>query len=128
MRRQFVQQLSSGSGQISAGTNETFASLKLREILLYLLRQLVLGVSTGQNGDILSLTVTTVMVYAIFTLGGSPTGKTLTLDFGTAFADAELQIIATVNRSVAGSKTKTLNSSQTLALLHNQLFNQVLLV
>ena len=27
VRRQFVQQLSSGSGQISAGTNETFASL-----------------------------------------------------------------------------------------------------
>ena len=32
---------------------------------------------------------------AVFTLGGSPTGKTLTFDFGTTYADAELTILAT---------------------------------
>jgi hypothetical protein len=32
----------------------------------------------------------------IFTLGGSPTGKTLTLDFGAAYSSAKIKILATV--------------------------------
>ena len=44
--------------------------------------------------------------------------KTLTFDFGTTYADAELTILATVNRSVAGSKTKILNSAQTKNVLN----------
>ena len=39
--------------------------------------------------------------------------KLWTLDFGTAYADADLKIIATVNRSIANSKTKTLQNNST---------------
>ena len=114
VRRQFVQQLSSGSGQISAGTNETFASLAEGDYVVSIKTKN--SASLGANGDILSLTGTNAQGGTVFTLGGSPTGKTLTFDFGTGYADAELMILATVNRSVAGSKTKTLNSSQTKAV------------
>ena len=55
-------------------------------------------------------------------------GKTLDFDFGTAYADAELKIIATVNRSVASSKTKTLNVVLKFQLQVKQKLNQVLLV
>ena len=51
---------------------------------------------------------------AIFELGGSPTGKTLTLDFGANFAGHKVKITATVSRTVAGSKTKSLTSGSTL--------------
>ena len=112
VRRQFVQQLSSGSGQISAGTNETFASLAEGDYVVSV-KAKNSGSFTGGNGDVLSLTGNNSNGNPIFTLGGSPTGKTLTFDFGTTYADAELMILATVNRSVAGSKTKTLNAAQT---------------
>jgi len=114
VRRQFVQQLSSGSGQISAGTNETFASLAEGDFTVSI--KTINSASSGANGDILSLSGNNGDGNPIFTLSGSPTGKTLDLDFGTAYADAELKIIATVNRSVAGSKTKTLNAGSTLAV------------
>ena len=114
VRRQFVKQLSSGSGQISAGTNETFASLSEGDYTVSI--KAIGAASAGANGNILSLTGNNADGDAIFTLSGSPNGKTLDLDFGTAYADAELKIIATVNRSVAGSKTKTLNSGSTLAV------------
>jgi len=114
VRRQFVKQLSSGSGQISAGTNETFASLAEGDYTVSI--KAIGSASAGANGNILSLTGNNADGNPIFSLSGSPTGKTLDLDFGTAYADAELKIIATVNRSVAGSKTKTLNSGSTLAV------------
>jgi len=114
VRRQFVQQLSSGTGTISAGTNETFAGIAEGDYVISI--KDINSASLGANGNILSLTGTNAQSGTIFTLGGSPTGKTLTFDFGTGYADAELQIIATVNRSVAGSKTKTLNTGSTLAV------------
>jgi hypothetical protein len=112
VRRQFVQQLSSGSGQISAGTNETFASLAEGDYTVSI--KAIGSASSGANGDVLSLTGNNADGNPIFTLSGSPTGKTLDLDFGTAYADAELKILATVNRAVASSKTKTLNANTTL--------------
>src|SRR5210317_191554 len=114
VRRQFVQQLSSGSGQISAGTNETFASLAEGDYSISITA--INAASSGSNGDNLSITGNNGDGNPIFTLSGSPTGKTLDLDFGTAYADAEIRILATVNRQVAGSKTKTLNEDQTLAV------------
>jgi len=114
VRRQFIKQLSSGSGQISAGTNETFASLSEGDYTVSI--KAIGSASSGANGNILSLTGNNADGNPIFTLSGSPTGKTLDLDFGTAYADAELKIIATVNRSVAGSKTKTLNTGSTVAV------------
>jgi hypothetical protein len=114
VRRQFVLQLSSGSGQISAGTNETFASLAEGDYTISI--SAINAASVGATGNILSLTGNNGDGNPIFTLSGSPTGKTLDIDFGTAYADAELKILATVNRSVAGSKTKTLNSGSTVAI------------
>src|SRR5210317_1101846 len=114
VRRQFVQQLSSGSGQISAGTNETFASLAEGDYSISITA--INAASSGSNGDNLSITGNNGDGNPIFSLSGSPQGKTLDLDFGTAYADAEIRILATVNRQVAGSKTKTLNEDQTLAV------------
>ena len=68
---------------------------------------------SGATGNILSLTGNNGNGNPIFTLSGSPTGKTLDFDFGTAYADADLKIIATVNRSIANSKTKTLQNNST---------------
>ena len=72
--------------------------------------------SSGAVGDVLDLTGNNHEGDAIFTLGGSPTGKTLTLDFGANYQGHKVKILATVSRSVAGSKTKTLNSNSTVAI------------
>ena len=82
--------------------------------------------SSGATGNILSLTGNNADGDPIFTLSGSPTGKTLDLDFGTAYADADLKIIATVNRSVANSKTKTLNTNSTTSSIHTNISKVVL--
>ena len=70
--------------------------------------------SSGAVGDVFSLSGTQHEGDTIFALGGSPTGKTLTIDFGANFQGHKVKILATVNRSVAGSKTKTLSASQTV--------------
>ena len=106
VRQQFVKQLSSGTVSITAGTNETFAGLNESDFVVSI--QAINSASAGANGDILSLTGNNAQGGAIFTLSTSPANKTLTLNFGTAYADAELQIIGTINKSVADSKTKTL--------------------
>ena len=54
VRRQFIKQLSSGSGQISAGTNETFASLSEGDYTVSV--KAIGSASAGANGNILSLT------------------------------------------------------------------------
>ena len=71
---------------------------------------------TGAVGDVLDLNGNNHEGDPIFTLGGSPTGKTLTLDFGANYAGHTVKILASINRSVASSKTKTLNEDQTVAL------------
>ena len=111
VRRQFSISLSSGTGQISAGNNETFASLFEGDYIVSIIN--ANSASVGATGNILSLTGNNVNGNPIFTLSGSPTGKTLDFDFGTAYADADLKIIATVNRSIANSKTKTLQNNTT---------------
>ena len=75
--------------------------------------------STGAVGDVLNVSGNNHQGNPIFTLGGSPTGKTLTLDFGTNFSGHKVKILATVSRTVAGSKTKTLNQNQTLQIASN---------
>ena len=72
--------------------------------------------TAGEVGAVLSLSGTNHLAGTIFSLGGSPTGKTLTLNFGTDFAGHKVKILATINRAVAGSKSKTLNSSQTVQI------------
>ena len=111
VRRQFVQTLSSnGDATISAGTNETFGSLNNSDFSVSIM---TLGSgSTGAAGDVLSVSGTNHEGDSIFNLTGSPTGKTLNLDFGANFAGHKVKILATVSRSIAGSKTKSLNTNQ----------------
>tara|TARA_Y100001937_G_scaffold19591_2_gene26978 strand:- start:5529 stop:11807 length:6279 start_codon:yes stop_codon:yes gene_type:complete len=115
VRRNFTGTLSSnGDISITTGTNETFASLANLD---YSVTIMSTGAgSTGSVGDILNLSGNNHEGDAIFTLSGSPTGRTLTLDFGANFNGHKVKILATVTRSVAPSKTKTLNSNQTLAI------------
>ena len=42
-----------------------------------------------------------------FTLGGSPTGKTLAIDLGSGYNGHKIKILATISASVVGAKTKT---------------------
>ena len=113
VRRQFKGDLSSnGDITISAGTNETFASLSNSDFAVSVMATGSGG--TGAVGDTLNLTGSNHEGDAIFNLGGSPTGKTLNLDFGANFAGHTVKILATVSRTIADSKTKTLNSSSTV--------------
>ncbi len=114
IRRQFVATLSSGTATITAGTNETFAILSEND---YTISVISAGSSsTAVVGNVLSNTGTNHAGGDIFTLGGSPTGKTLELDYGTDYANAQIKIIATVDRSSAGSKTKSTNSNEIQAV------------
>ena len=113
VRRHFVGTLSSnGDVTITAGTNETFAALLEKDFSTSIMTTGSGG--TGAVGDVLSLSGNNHEGDPIFVLGGSPTGKTLQLDFGANYAGHKVKILATVSRAVAGSKSKTLNSSQTL--------------
>ena len=113
VRRQFVITLSGGSETITAGTNETFPALDEGD---YSVSVMSAGSGSAIAGNVLSLSGNNGDGNPIFTRGGSPTGKQVTLDFGSAYADAKLKVLATVDRSIAGSKTKTLNSGSTLAV------------
>ena len=115
VRRQFTQTLSSnGDATISAGTNETFASLANDDFSVSIMTTGSGG--TGAVGDTLSLSGSNHEGDTIFNLTGSPTGKTLNLDFGANFAGHKIKILATVSRTVADSKTKTLNSASTVSI------------
>ncbi|NBP58031.1 DUF4815 domain-containing protein, partial [bacterium] len=111
VRRHFTATLSSGSATITAGTNEIFSSLSEKDFSVSIMN--IGSATAGAVGDVLSLSGNNHNGSAIFTLGGSPTGKTLTLNFGTNYSNAKIKILSTVNRSVAGSKTKTLNANST---------------
>ena len=115
VRRHFIMTLSSnGDETITAGTNETFASLTEKDFSVSIMTTGAGG--TGAVGDVLSLSGNNHEGDAIFNLGGSPTGKTLRLDFGANYAGHKVKVLATVNRSVAGSKSKTLNSNSTIQI------------
>jgi len=113
VRRQFTATLSSnGDATITAGTNETFASLANNDFSVSIMTTGSGG--TGSVGDTLSLSGNNHEGDTIFNLTGSPTGKTLNLDFGANFNGHKIKILATVSRTVAGSKTKTLNNDSTV--------------
>jgi len=107
VRRQYVVTLSSGSASITAGTNETFNSLDEGDYTVSVMS----AAGTSVVGNVLSLSGA-----GVFTLGGSPTGKTLTLNFGAPYSSTKIKILATVNRTSAGSKTKTLNLASSVAI------------
>ena len=111
VRKQFVKQLSSGTVAITAPTNETFAGLNEGDYVVSI--KDVNSASLGANGDILSLTGTNAQGGNVFSLSTTPANKTVTFDFGTGYADAEIHIIATVNKSIAEEKTKALVTGAT---------------
>ena len=101
IRRQFVATLSSsGTATITAGTNETFAAFTENDYSISIMTTGSGG--TGVAGDVISLSTSDD-----FTLGGTPTGKTLTIDLGSGYNGHKIKILATINASVVGAKTKT---------------------
>ena len=115
VRRHFTGTLSSnGDVTITAGTNEVFSAQDNSDISVSIMTTGAGG--TGSVGDTLNTSGNNHEGDTIYNLGGSPTGKTLTLDFGANFQGHKVKILATVARSVANSKSKTLNSGSTVAI------------
>ena len=113
VRRHFIMTLSSnGDETITAGTNETFAALTEKDFSASIMTTGAGG--SGAAGDVFSLSGNNHESDPIFNLGGSPTGKTLRLDFGVNYAGHKVKVLATINRSIANSKSKTLNTGTTL--------------
>ena len=51
-----------------------------------------------------------------YTLGGSPTGKTLAFNFGSGYNGHKIKVIATISASVVGAKTKTATTGETVTI------------
>ena len=108
IRRQFIADLSSsGQATLTAGTNEIFTAHSEDDVTVSV--QTKGGsASAGEVGDVITLSSS-----GDYTLGGSPTGKTLTIDLGSTFNSSKLKVLATVSRSVVSAKTKTNTTGQT---------------
>ena len=114
VRRQFVDTLSSsGVATFSAGANETFDAHSEAD---YTLSIMTAGTTSGAIGDIVSLSGNNHEGDAIFTLTGSPTGRQVQIDLGANFATAKVKLIATITRSIAGEKTKSLQTGITVTV------------
>ena len=101
IRRQFVATLSSsGTATLTAGTNEIFSAFSENDITVSIMATGSGG--TGAVGDIISPSTAND-----YTLGGSPTGKTLAFNFGSGYNGHKIKVIATISASVVGAKTKT---------------------
>jgi hypothetical protein len=101
IRRQFVSTLSSsGTATLTAGTNEIFTAHSENDFTVSVMT--TGGGGTGAVGDVVTLASA-----GDFTLGGSPTGKTLAIDLGSGWNGHKIKILATVSASVVGAKTKT---------------------
>jgi len=111
VRKHIVSTLTgAGSVTLNAGTNETFVSLTELD---YTVSIMSLGSgTTGAVGNVLSLSGNNHLGAAIFTLNVAKTQ--LTLNFGTNYNGHKVKILATIDRAVADSKTKTLISNSTL--------------
>lgn len=123
VRRHFTGTLSAnGDVTITAGTNETFPALTEKDFSVSIM---TLGAGpSGAVGNVLSLSGNNHEGFSTFVRGGSPTGKTLTLDFGANYSGHKVKILATVQRGVASSKTKTLNINQTVAISSQTIIQQ----
>jgi hypothetical protein len=101
IRRQFVSTLSSsGTATLTAGTNEIFTAHSEEDVTVSVMTTGAGG--TGAVGDVVTLASA-----GDYTLGGSPTGKTLAIDLGTGWNGHKIKILATISASVVGAKTKT---------------------
>ena len=110
IRRQFVTTLSSsGTATLTAGTNEIFTAFTENDVTISIMA--VGSGGTGAVGDVISPSTAND-----YTLGGSPTGKTLAFNFGSGYNGHKIKVIATISASVVGSKTKTATVGQTLTV------------
>ena len=111
VRRTFVETLdSNGVATFNAGANETFDSHSEADFTLQIMTA---GASSGAVGDLVSLSGNNHEGAAIFTLTGTPSGRQLQVDLGANFRTAKVKLVATITRSVAGEKTKTLQTGIT---------------
>jgi hypothetical protein len=108
VRRQFTATLSSsGQATLTAGTNEVFVAHSEADVTVSV--QTKGGSATaGEVGDVITLASS-----GDYTLGGSPTGKTLAIDLGSTFNGSKIKVLATVSRSVVSAKTKTNTTGET---------------
>ena len=107
VRRHFTATLgSNGDATLSAGTNEVFPSMGEYDFSVSIMSTGSGG--TGATGDFLSLTGNNHEGDVIFSLTGSPVGKSIILDFGANYAGHKIKVLATIVRSVVEEKTKTL--------------------
>src|SRR5210317_680472 len=111
VRRQFIVTLSGGSGQITAGTNETFPTSASDADFVISVDEKGGSSTAGETGDILTAVGNNHEGNPIFSQPSGP--GTVVFDFGSNYANSKIKILATVNRSSAGSKTKTLREDQT---------------
>jgi hypothetical protein len=108
IRRQFVSTLSSsGTATLTAGTNEIFSAHTEADITVSVMAKGG-SATAGEVGDVITLSNS-----GDYTLGGSPTGKTLAIDLGSTFNGSKIKILATISASVVNAKTKTDNTDQT---------------
>jgi hypothetical protein len=113
VRKTFVGSLSStGDITITANTGETFVSQSETD---YSVSIMIVGgaSSSGAVGNKLSTTGNNHEGTTCFTLGGSPVGRSLTLDFGANHQGHTVKIIATLSKSAQDEKSKTLQTNAT---------------
>ena len=116
VRKTFVGDLSStGDITITGQTGESFVPQSETD---YSVTIMTAGgaSSAGTAGDKLSTTGNQHEGNPCFILGGSPTGRSLTLDFGANHQGHTVKIIATLSKSAQDEKSKTLQSNQTVAV------------
>ena len=110
IRRQFVSTLSSiGTATLTAGTNEIFSGFSENDVTVSIMATGSGG--TGNAGDIISPSTAND-----YTLGGSPTGKTLAFNFGSGYNGHKVKVTATISASVVGAKTKTNTTDETVTI------------
>ena len=115
LRRNYVQTLSSdGRATITAGNNELFVSHNERDFTATI--QSTGSGSSGTVGDTLSLSGNNHEGDAVFTLAGTPTGRSLGVDFGANFAGHTVKFVTTIVKTIAESKTKSINEEFDLAV------------
>ena len=111
IRRQFVSTLSSsGTATLTAGTNEIFTSHTENDVTVSVMAKGG-SATAGEVGDVITLAAS-----GDYTLGGSPTGKTLAIDLGSTFNGSKIKILATISASVVSAKTKTDTTDTTVTV------------
>lgn len=103
-RRVYDRTLSTGSVTITAGSDEVFTPYSIDNYIC-------VNKTTGAYVDVSSN----------ITLGGSPTGKTVTVTLGSSFGSNDIRIITTLQKTstAADKKVKTLVSGSTIDFTTN---------